>query len=95
MSTQSSPTSFSIHSFCLNFFCSRALLGGIPIPAMTTALCYFDGYRTETLPANLIQAQRDFFGAHMFERIDKPRGQFFHHNWTGSGGSTASSSYNV
>ena len=72
-----------------------ALGGGIPAPAMTAALAYFDGYRTESLPANLLQAQRDYFGAHQYERVDRPRGQFFHTNWTGRGGTTASSSYNV
>ncbi len=72
-----------------------ALGGGIPAPAMTAALAYFDGYRTESLPANLLQAQRDYFGAHQYERVDKPRGQFFHTNWTGRGGTTASSSYNA
>ena len=68
---------------------------GIPLPAMTSALSYFDGYRTGRLPANLLQAQRDYFGAHTYERVDKPRGQFFHTNWTGRGGTTSSSSYNV
>jgi len=68
---------------------------GIPLPAMSTALCYFDGYRTERLPANLLQAQRDFFGAHTYERTDKPRGEFFHTNWTGRGGSTSSTTYSV
>lgn len=68
---------------------------GIPVPALTTALAYFDGYRTERLPANLLQAQRDYFGAHMYERVDKPRGEFFHTNWTGRGGDTASSAYIV
>jgi 6-phosphogluconate dehydrogenase len=68
---------------------------GIPTPAFSTALAFFDGYRTERLPANLLQAQRDFFGAHTYERVDKPRGEFFHTNWTGSGGSTHSSSYNA
>ena len=56
---------------------------------------YFDGYRSERLPANLLQAQRDYFGAHMYERVDKPRGEFFHTNWTGRGGDTASSTYIV
>ena len=74
---------------------SVALTNGIPVPALTTALCYFDGYRTERLPANLLQAQRDYFGAHTYERLDKPRGEFFHTNWTGRGGDTASSTYNV
>jgi 6-phosphogluconate dehydrogenase len=72
-----------------------AIARGIPVPAMSTALCYYDGFRTERLPANLLQAQRDFFGAHTYERVDKPRGQFFHTNWTGSGGSTSSTTYNV
>jgi len=68
---------------------------GIPTPAFSTALAYFDGYRTERLPANLLQAQRDYFGAHTYERIDQPRGKFFHTDWTGHGGKTASSTYNV
>jgi 6-phosphogluconate dehydrogenase len=68
---------------------------GIPVPAMSSALAYFDGYRCERLPANLLQAQRDYFGAHTYERVDRPRGQFFHTNWTGRGGSTSSSTYNV
>ena len=75
--------------------CAAAVTHGIPLPAMTSALAYFDGYRTEHLPANLLQAQRDFFGAHTYERVDKPRGQFFHTNWTGRGGTTSSSTYNV
>ena len=69
--------------------------GGIPLPAMSSALAFYDGYRTKQLPANLLQAQRDYFGAHTYERIDKPRGEFFHTNWTGHGGSTSSSSYNA
>lgn len=68
---------------------------GIPTPAFSSALAYFDGYRTERLPANLLQAQRDYFGAHTFERIDKPRGEYFHADWTGHGGKTASTTYNV
>ncbi|CAN5517726.1 decarboxylating NADP(+)-dependent phosphogluconate dehydrogenase [soil metagenome] len=68
---------------------------GVPMSTMTSALSYFDGYRTASLPANLLQAQRDFFGAHTYERIDKPRGEFFHTNWTGRGGNTTSNSYNV
>ena len=68
---------------------------GIPMPAISSALAYYDGYRSGRLPANLLQAQRDYFGAHTYERIDKPRGEFFHTNWTGRGGSTASSTYNV
>ncbi|MCL6589267.1 MAG: decarboxylating NADP(+)-dependent phosphogluconate dehydrogenase [Firmicutes bacterium] len=75
--------------------CAAALTNGIPVPAFTSALCYFDGYRAEKLPANLLQAQRDYFGAHTYERTDKPRGEFFHTNWTGRGGNTASSTYTV
>ncbi len=67
----------------------------VPTPAFSSALAYFDGYRTARLPANLLQAQRDYFGAHTYERTDKPRGEFFHTNWTGRGGDTASSTYNV
>ncbi|MCL1919717.1 MAG: decarboxylating NADP(+)-dependent phosphogluconate dehydrogenase [Kiritimatiellaeota bacterium] len=68
---------------------------GIPVPAMSTALNYFDAYRSARLPANLIQAQRDYFGAHTFERVDKPRGEYHHHIWTESGGNTAASTYSV
>jgi len=68
---------------------------GIPMPAIGAALAYFDGYRSERLPANLLQAQRDYFGAHTYERLDKPRGEFFHTNWTGRGGDTAASTYIV
>ena len=68
---------------------------GVPTPAFSTALAFYDGYRTERLPANLLQAQRDFFGAHTYERVDKPRGQFFHTNWTGRGGRVSSGSYNA
>lgn len=68
---------------------------GIPVPAMNTALTYYDSYRCARLPANLLQAMRDYFGAHTYERIDRPRGEFFHTNWTGKGGDTASTSYNV
>jgi len=74
---------------------AAAIIHGIPLPGISSALSYFDGLRTEKLPANLLQAQRDFFGAHTYERIDKPRNQFFHTNWTGHGGNTASSSYNA
>jgi 6-phosphogluconate dehydrogenase len=72
---------------------ATAITNGIWIPSHATALNYFDGFRNGRLPANLLQAQRDYFGAHMYERIDKPRGQFFHTNWTGRGGTTASSAY--
>jgi len=68
---------------------------GIPVPAFSTALAFYDSYRSERLPANLLQAQRDYFGAHTYERVDKPRGEFFHTNWTGKGGTTASSTYTV
>lgn len=68
---------------------------GIPTPALSSALAYYDGYRTERLPANLLQAQRDYFGAHTYERIDQPRGQYFHTDWTGQGGKIASTTYNV
>jgi len=74
---------------------SAAVNNGIPVPAISTALGYYDGYRCEKLPANLLQAQRDYFGAHTYERVDKPRGEFFHTNWTGRGGTTSSSTYNV
>ena len=74
---------------------AEGFLMGIPLPCFSTALAFFDGYRTERLPANLLQAQRDYFGAHTYERVDKPRGQFFHTNWTGTGGSVSSSTYNV
>ena len=68
---------------------------GVPMPTISSALAYYDGYRAERLPANLLQAQRDYFGAHTYERVDKPRGQFFHTNWTGRGGDTAASTYIV
>ena len=74
---------------------SAAVNHGVPAPCLATALTYFDGFRSERLPANLLQAQRDYFGAHTYERIDKPRGQFFHTNWTGRGGDTASTTYSV
>lgn len=74
---------------------STAVEIGIPIPCLSTALAFYDGYRSDRLPANLLQALRDYFGAHTYERIDKPRGEFFHTNWTGTGGSISSSSYNA
>jgi 6-phosphogluconate dehydrogenase len=74
---------------------ATSVTNGIWIPAHSTALNYFDGFRNARLPANLLQAQRDYFGAHTYERVDKPRGEFFHTNWTGRGGNTASSTYNV
>ncbi|MDZ4803198.1 MAG: decarboxylating NADP(+)-dependent phosphogluconate dehydrogenase [Bryobacteraceae bacterium] len=72
-----------------------AIEAGVPTPAFGTALAFFDGYRSERLPANLLQAQRDYFGAHTYERVDKPRGEFFHTNWTGRGGRVSSGTYNV
>ncbi|MCD7973361.1 MAG: decarboxylating NADP(+)-dependent phosphogluconate dehydrogenase [Candidatus Azobacteroides sp.] len=72
-----------------------AISNGVPVPAMSSALAYYDGYRTASLPANLIQAQRDYFGAHTYERTDKPEGTFFHTDWTGEGGDTSSSTYNA
>ncbi|MCL2043890.1 MAG: decarboxylating NADP(+)-dependent phosphogluconate dehydrogenase [Treponema sp.] len=74
---------------------TAAVQNGIPVPAYSSALAYFDGYRSERLPANLLQAQRDYFGAHTYERTDKPRGEFFHTNWTGQGGTTSASTYTV
>jgi len=74
---------------------AKAVELGIPVPAFSSALAYYDGYRSEVLPANVIQAQRDYFGAHTYERVDKPSGEWFHTNWTGKGGSTASSIYNA
>jgi 6-phosphogluconate dehydrogenase len=74
---------------------AEGALMGIPLPCFSTALSFFDGYRSANLPANLLQAQRDYFGAHTYERNDQPRGQFFHTNWTGKGGDVSSSTYNV
>ncbi|GHV69991.1 6-phosphogluconate dehydrogenase, decarboxylating [Spirochaetia bacterium] len=74
---------------------SAAVQNGISAPALTSALAYFDGYRREWLPANLLQAQRDYFGAHTYERVDRKRGEFFHTNWTGHGGATSASTYTV
>jgi len=99
-----------LHNLMLDPFFRKALNGshrpwrnvvalaakkGIPVPAMSTALAFYDGYRAERLPANLLQAQRDYFGAHTYERVDQPRGQFFHTNWTGHGGEVASGSYSA
>jgi 6-phosphogluconate dehydrogenase len=72
---------------------AKAVEMGVPVPAMSSALAFFDGYRNERLPANLLQAQRDYFGAHTYERVDKPRGEFFHTNWTGTGGDITASTY--
>ena len=74
---------------------ATAVEWGIPVPAFSSALAYYDGYRSGRVSANLLQAQRDYFGAHTYERVDKPRGEFFHTNWTGRGGTTASGTYNV
>jgi 6-phosphogluconate dehydrogenase len=73
----------------------KAVELGIPTPVFSTALAFYDGYRTERLPANLLQAQRDYFGAHTYERVDKPRGEYFHTNWTGRGGRVSSTTYTV
>lgn len=73
----------------------EAIKNGIPTPAMSSALAYYDGYRSANLPANLLQAQRDYFGAHQYERVDMPRGAYFHSNWTGRGGETASTVYSA
>jgi 6-phosphogluconate dehydrogenase len=74
---------------------AQAVTAGVAVPAFTTALAFYDGYRSERLPANLLQAQRDYFGAHTYERIDQPRGKFFHTNWTGKGGNVSAGSYTV
>ncbi len=74
---------------------AKAVETGIPVPAMSSALAFYDGYRTGRLPANLLQAQRDYFGAHTYERVDKPAGQWFHTDWTGEGGNVSSSTYDV
>ena len=74
---------------------AKAIEAGIPTPAMSAALAFYDGYRTANLPANLLQAQRDYFGAHTYERTDRPAGERFHSNWTGAGGDVSSSSYDA
>ena len=74
---------------------ASAVQNGIPLPAMTSALSFYDGYRSEVLPANLLQAQRDYFGAHTYERIDKPRGEFYHTDWINSGAFAQSGSYSA
>jgi 6-phosphogluconate dehydrogenase len=74
---------------------AQAVQAGVPVPAFTTALAFYDGYRSERLPANLLQAQRDYFGAHTYERIEQPRGKFFHTNWTGKGGNVSAGTYTV
>jgi len=74
---------------------SKAVESGVPVPAFTTALAFYDGYRSQRLPANLLQAQRDYFGAHTYERVDKERGKFFHTNWTGKGGNVSAGTYTV
>ncbi|MCY3917424.1 MAG: decarboxylating NADP(+)-dependent phosphogluconate dehydrogenase [Chloroflexi bacterium] len=68
---------------------------GIPLPIMSGALAFYDGYRSAKLPANLLQAQRDYFGAHTYERVDRPRGEYFHTNWTGTGGDVTAGSYDA
>ena len=74
---------------------AAAVQMGVPLPAMSSALAFYDGYRLARLPANMLQAQRDYFGAHTYERVDKPRGEFFHTNWTGRGGRVSSTTYNA
>ena len=74
---------------------ATAALNGVSAPAMSAALSYFDGYKCDRLPANLLQAQRDYFGAHTYERLDHARGEFFHTNWTGHGGNTTANTYSV
>ncbi|NSW51016.1 MAG: decarboxylating NADP(+)-dependent phosphogluconate dehydrogenase [Anaerolineae bacterium] len=74
---------------------AKAVEFGVPVPAMSSALAFYDGFRHERLPANLIQAQRDYFGAHTYERVDRPRGEFYHTNWTGEGGSMTATTYNA
>jgi 6-phosphogluconate dehydrogenase len=83
------------HQAGLRRVIASAVMNGIPVPCLSAGLNYYDGYRTERLPANLLQAQRDYFGAHTYERLDKPRGEFFHTNWTGRGGHTSSTTYEV
>ena len=77
----------------LHYVDARAVTAGIPVPTYSAALAFYDSYRSQRLPANLIQAQRDFFGAHMYERIDRPRGEYFHTDWTGEGGGATASVY--
>jgi 6-phosphogluconate dehydrogenase len=72
---------------------AEAMPAGISIPCLSSALAYYDGLRCGRLPANLLQAQRDYFGAHTYERIDRPRGEYFHTDWTGRGGDTTSTPY--
>ncbi len=74
---------------------AAATAGGITVPAYSSALAFYDGIRSGRLPANMIQAQRDYFGAHTYERVDRPRGEFFHTDWTGTGGPTTSTSYSI
>ena len=79
----------------LRTVCTQAMLNGIPVPEFSSALSFYDGYRADRLPANLLQAQRDYFGAHTYERKDAPRGSFFHTNWTGESGDTSASTYSI
>ena len=72
---------------------ATAVINGLPVPAFSSALAYYDSYRNQRLPANILQAQRDYFGAHTYERVDRPRGEFFHTNWTGRGGDTSATTY--
>jgi 6-phosphogluconate dehydrogenase len=79
----------------LRLVCSDGQSAGVPLPCISSALSYFDGFRMDRLPANLLQAQRDYFGAHTYERVDRPRGEVFHTNWTREGGTTSASTYSV
>ena len=72
---------------------AAAVMNGVPVPAFSSALCYFDSYRSANLPANLLQAQRDYFGAHTYERVDRPRGEIYHTEWTETSGKTVSGTY--
>jgi 6-phosphogluconate dehydrogenase len=83
------------HQKAWRYVIAMAVKKGIPVPAFSTALAFYDSYRATRLPINLLQAQRDYFGAHTYERTDRERGMFFHTNWTGRGGDTASSTYNA
>ena len=92
------PYFYAILSRCMNAWrrvCAKSIEIGLPMPCMTSALSFIDGYTTARLPANMIQAQRDYFGAHTYERVDAPRGVFFHTDWTGQGGDVSSTSYDV
>jgi 6-phosphogluconate dehydrogenase len=88
-------TAIETNQASLRTVISTGVLAGVPLPAMSSALAFYDAYRSANLPANLLQAQRDYFGAHTYERTDKPRGEWAHTNWTGQGGTTSSTTYNA